>query len=352
LTSVAIDAAGASDKIREIVTGAARASLDATGAAAGSAASSAGGSVEIQLVGDERRITEQLIRMRHNPERISVVHSVAENPVRDAVRLAAEGTVEALVLTGPSGPAVAACRDLLTLLPGVPKAALSAVYPTALLHGAKGDPFTLLLDVGAALQADAGDLVTFAFLGATYARAISQNDSPRVALLAADDDLRIAPPFIAQAAARLARARGITFVGLIEAVDIPKGIADVVVADGFAGNTVIKLLDGVRELALDLAGYAQKQRLLWKIGVAMLSGVLSRIKNLTDWEQYGGAPLLGYPQVILRAHPNSDGRTIHNACRVAAKAVAADVPRGFAELAAQATSAAKPASQVPEDART
>jgi len=67
----------------------------------------------------------------------------------------------------------------------------------------------------------------------------------------------------------------------------------------------------------------------------MLSGVLSRIKDLTDWEQYGGAPLLGYPQVILRAHPDSDGRAIHNACRVAAKAVAADVPRGFAELSAQ-----------------
>lgn len=331
MTSVAIDAAGGSDKVREIVAGAARASLDAAGA------------LEIQVVGDERRITEQLIRMRHNPERISVVHSAAENPVRDAVRLAAEGAAEALVLTGPSGPAVAACRDLLTLLPGVPKAALSAVYPTALRHGAKGDPFTLLLDVGAGLQADAEDLVTFAFLGATYARAISQNESPRVALLAVDDDLSIAPPAVAQAAARLARTRGITFVGLLEAVDIPKGVADVVVADGFSGNTVIKLLDGVRDLALDLAGYAQKQRLLWKIGVAMLSGVLSRVKDLTDWEQYGGAPLLGYPQVVLRAHPDSDGRAIHNACRVAVKAVAADVPRGFAELTSQASHGAQDA---------
>ena len=107
--------------------------------------------------------------MRHNPERISVVHAAAENPVRDAVRLAAEGNAQALVLTGPSGPTIAACRDLLALLPGVPKAALSAVYPTALRHGAKGDPFTLLLDVGAAPQADADDLETFAFLGATYA---------------------------------------------------------------------------------------------------------------------------------------------------------------------------------------
>jgi glycerol-3-phosphate acyltransferase PlsX len=324
VTSVAIDAAGEGDKVREIVAGAARASLDPSGA------------VEIQVVGDERRITAQLVGMRHNPERLSVVHSSAQNPVRDAVALAAAGSVDALVLTGPSGPAVAACRELLSLLPGVPKAALSAVYPTALRHGAKGDPFTLLLDVGATPHAEAGDLEAFAFLGATYARAISLNASPRVALLAVGDDLRNAPPAIADAAERLARAPGITFVGLLEAVDIPKGAADVVVAEGFAGNTVIKLLDGVSQLALDLAGYAQKQRLLWRIGVAMLSGVLSRVKDLTDWEQYGGAPLLGYRQVILRAHPDSDGRAIHNACRVAAKAVAADVPRGFAELAARA----------------
>ena len=320
---VAIDVAGDDERLEEIVAGAARASLDAaTG-------------VELHLVGDERRITQRLVRTRHDPERIAVVHSAAPNPVRDTVRLGADRLADALVMTGPSGPTIAACRELLTLLPGVPKPALSAVYPTALRHGKKGDPFTLLLDVGAAAQADAGDLETFAFLGAAYARAISLNESPRVALLAVGGDPRAAPPAVAEAAERLARARGISFVGLLEAVDIPKGAADVVVADGFAGNTVIKLLDGVRELALDLAGYAQKQRLLWKIGLAMLSGVLSRIKDLTDWEQYGGAPLLGYRQLVLRARLGSDGRAIHNACRVAAKAVAADIPGGFADLASQ-----------------
>ena len=182
-------------------------------------------------------------------------------------------------------------------------------------------------------EASADDLVSYALLGATYARAMSQNASPRVALLAGGSEVSAAPPEVASAATRLARASGLSYVGLLEAVDIPKGIADVVVCDGYAGNTVIKLLDGVRDLVLNLAGYAQKQRLLWKLGVGMLSGVLSRVKAITDWEQYGGAPLLGYPQLVLRAHPQSNARAIHNACRVAAKAVPADLPRGYAELA-------------------
>jgi fatty acid/phospholipid biosynthesis enzyme len=223
--SVAIDAAGAPERIQAIVAGTALASLDPAG------------NLEVQVVGDERRITHQLVRMRHNPERLSVVHSGAENPVEDAVQLAADKVADALVITGPSGPALAACREILPLLPGVPKAAMSAVYPTVLRHGKKGGPFALLLDVG--------------------------------------------------------------------------------------------------ELALGLASYAQKQRLLWKIGVALLSGVLPRIKDLTGWEQYGGSPVLGFSQVILRAHPDSDGRAIHNACRVAVRAVAADEPRAFAELSGQ-----------------
>ena len=139
-------------------------------------------------------------------------------------------------------------------------------------------------------------------------------------------------PAIVLAHARLRVTPGLDFVGNIEAIDIPDGRADVVVCGGFVGNVVITLLDGVNGLVVDLARYAQKSRLLWRVGVGMLSGGLGQLKRLTDWEQYGGAPLLGYDRLLVRAHPSSGALAIQNACRVAAKAVAADLAAGLAAL--------------------
>jgi glycerol-3-phosphate acyltransferase PlsX len=201
------------------------------------------------------------------------------------------------------------------LLPGVTAPALAAVYPTALRRGRNADPFSLLLDIGATLDPSAEQLCSFAALGSVYARAISRNPRPRVALLSIDKDPSRSLPEITSAHALLHAAPGIDFVGTVEAVDIPKGEADVIVCGGFVGNVVIALLDGVNELVVDLARYGQKQRLLWRAGLAMLSGGVNQLKQLTDWE-----------------HPRSGARAIQNACRVAAKAVAADLATGFAEL--------------------
>jgi glycerol-3-phosphate acyltransferase PlsX len=320
-----------------IVAGAARASLPTS--------SGDRQGIEIVLVGDERAIAECLSRERYNPERLSVLNAARDESVQEAVRLAADGRAAAVISAGPAAMTIAACQRYLEPLAGVRRPALGAVYPTAATHGRRSDPFTLLLDVGACPDADADDLVSFALLGAAYARAISQNEVPRVALLSASAEPSAAPAAAVAAAERLVTTAGLQYVGLIEAVDVPKGLADVVVTDGFAGNTVIKLLDGVREIVLGLASYAQKERLLWKIGLRMLSGALSRVKQLTDWEEYGGAPLLGYQTVILRTHAQSEGQAIHNACRLAAKAVAADVPKAFAELRGPAPLRAEHAAQ-------
>jgi glycerol-3-phosphate acyltransferase PlsX len=319
VTTVAVDTTGGVRAPEEIIRGVAQASLDAD--------------LQILVVGDERTITKRLAETRHNPEHIEVIHVPAAQSVIDAaVKLAGEGRADVVVSAGASARAVDACRVHWRLLPGVRHPALSAVYPTALRHGERSDPFALLLDIGATLEADAETLCSFAWLGAAYAGAISQNKTPRVALLSIGEEPSRTIPAVAQASARLQRTKGFTFIGPIEAVDIPKGDADVVVCSGLMGNAVIRLLDGVNELVVDLARYAQKQRLLWRLGLGMLSGGLAQLKRLTDWEQYGGAPLLGYERLLLRAHPQSQARAIQNACRVAAKAVAADLPRRFADL--------------------
>src|SRR5439155_20372971 len=115
------------------------------------------------------------------------------------------------------------------------------------------------------------------------------------------------------------------FIGNVEGVDIPRGTADVVVCPGFVGNIVLKMLEGVSETVVGLARYAYKERLLWRIGLALLSGGISRLKEVTDWQQYGGAPILGFDKLFIKAHGRSRARAIANAAKVAAKAVQAGV---------------------------
>ena len=122
-----------------------------------------------------------------------------------------------------------------------------------------------------------------------------------------------------RAHARLRRHPRLNFVGNIEGVDIPRGSADVVICSGFVGNVVLKMLEGVSETVVRLASYAYKERLLWRAGLVMLSGGIRRMKDLTDWEQYGGAPLLGFDHLFIKAHGRSKSRAIQNAVKVAAR---------------------------------
>jgi glycerol-3-phosphate acyltransferase PlsX len=140
----------------------------------------------------------------------------------------------------------------------------------------------------------------------------------------------------------LKKVEGIEFVGNIEGVDLPKGTADVVVCDGFVGNVVLKMLEGLSETALSLAQYAAKEKLSWRLGLGMLKSGFEQLKGLTDWEEYGGAPFLGFDRLFIKAHGRSRSRALANAIKVAAKGARADLPAsiaaGLAAFAPAATS--------------
>src|SRR5262249_58435238 len=89
---------------------------------------------------------------------------------------------------------------------------------------------------------------------------------------------------------------------------------------GFLGNVVLKMLEGIGETVVELARYAYKERFIWRVGLLMLSGGLRRLKEVTDWEQYGGAPVLGFDRLLIKAHGRSRARALQNAIKVAAKA--------------------------------
>jgi phosphate acyltransferase len=238
-----------------------------------------------------------------------------------AAGLVAAGQAEALVSAGNTGASVLACARHFRLIPGVRRAALAAVYPTEIRRGAKEDPFSLLLDVGATLDCSADDLVAFAVMGAAYAARISKNERPRVALLSNGTEAGKGPKEVAGAHQILLQHGGLNFIGNVEGVDIPRGTADVVVCSGYVGNVVLKMLEGVQATVLSLARYAYKKNLLWRVALIMLSGGIKRLKEVTDWQEYGGAPLLGFDKLFIKAHGRSGERAIANAIKVAAKAV-------------------------------
>jgi glycerol-3-phosphate acyltransferase PlsX len=292
-------------------------------------------------VGDRALIDDALSQVRYTAERLAVHHApdfvaMHEKPslaldarprcsVLVAAELVREGEADAVVSAGNTGAGVLACARTFNLIPGVRRAALATVYPTAIARGEKNDPFSLILDVGATVDATADDLVAFAVMGTAYARIISKNRNPAVALLSNGTEASKGPTRVVEAHHKLSALSGVRFIGNVEGIDIPKGTADVVVCDGFVGNVCLKMLEGVSETVMELAKYAYKEKLLWRAGLAMLSSGIERIKAVTDWEQYGGAPILGFDRLFIKAHGRSKARAITNAGKVAAKAVKSEL---------------------------
>lgn len=330
MITIAVDAMGGDQAPDEVVRGAASLSLTAK-------------DLQLLLVGDAERLTTLLTGIRHTPERLAVHHAptfitmddkpsdaLAKKPdasICVAARLVADGAADALVSAGNTGAAVLACARYFRRIPGVSRAALAAVYPTEQRRGQKDDPFSLLLDVGATVEVTAEELVAFAYMGSAYSAAISKNSSPRVALLSNGTEAGKGPANIVRAYSLLEGAPGLNFIGNIEGIDIPRGTADVVVCPGFVGNIVLKMLEGVSETVVGLARQASQERFLWKLGLGLLSGGIRQLKALTDWQQYGGAPILGFDKPFIKAHGRSGAHAISNAIKVAAKCVRAELPK-------------------------
>ena len=155
-------------------------------------------------------------------------------------------------------------------------------------------------------------------MGSAYASVISDNPNPSVALLSNGAEPNKGTPTIKDAHSALVDHPSIHFIGNVEGLDLPRGTADVVVCDGFLGNVVLKMLEGVTEVVTDLAKDAYARKFLWRLGLTMLSQGLRQLRTMTDWKQYGG--LLGFDGVIIKAHGRSNARAIRNAIKVAAKA--------------------------------
>jgi glycerol-3-phosphate acyltransferase PlsX len=336
---VVVDAMGGDAGLGAVIEGVSRLTLEDN-------------AIQILLVGDVDEITDALGKQAHDPSKLQVLHSGPAIDMGDSPREALEacpdasilvamaalarGDADALVSAGHTGATILAAAQHLERIHGIRRAALAAVYPTEQRHGPKDDPFALILDVGATLSATAEDLVSFAVMGSAYAKIISDNPSPQVALLSNGAEANKGTEAIKAAHQILLKHPTIQFAGNVEGLDIPRGTVDVVVCEGFLGNVVLKMLEGVSEVVTDLAKDAYARKFLWRLGLTMLSQGLRQLQVMTDWKQYGGAPLLGFDKVVIKAHGRSNPRAIRNAIKVAAKAVdrdlAGQIKRGLEDI--------------------
>ena len=319
---IAVDAMGGDFAPDETVKGVARASLSTA--------------IECVLVGDGPRIQSILESVSYNPEHISIRHAgevigMTEPPKealrtkRDAsivvgAKLVADGHAEALVSAGNTGACILACARHFRAIKGIRKTALASVFPRQTEYPGQ-DQLALLLDVGATIRCDALDLVQFAVMGSAYARRVSKVERPRVGLLNMGAEPFKGGEVLTEAYEHLAAMPAIDFVGNIEGNDIAKGRADVIVCEGLLGNVVLKLIEGIADVVTDVASNAVKQRLMWRLGMMLLSRGIREIAHLADYTKYGGAPLLGFEHLFIKAHGRSTARAIENAVKVAAKAV-------------------------------
>jgi glycerol-3-phosphate acyltransferase PlsX len=326
MPTIAIDAMGGDLAPDVIVQGVARVSLETD--------------IQCIVVGHEQRIQKILDGVPYNPENIDIRHageviSMGESPKeairrkRDssmlvACRLVEQGKAEAMVSAGNTGAAVLACARHFPMIPGIRKAALASVYPRHVEYEGQ-DYLGLLLDVGATIHCDPAELVQFALMGSAYAKRISKIAAPHVGLLNMGRESNKGGETLVEAHARLEKVSLINFVGNVEGNDLTGGRADVIVCEGLLGNVVLKLLEGLGEALVDLTVVAQRNW-RWRAGLAMLSSGVGRLRELTDYASYGGAPILGFEHLFIKAHGRSNVSAISNAVKVAAKAVRDGVP--------------------------
>lgn len=295
-----------------------------------------GAELEILLVGDEARVRAELERQGNGfPDRLEIIHApdrvlptdspatvVRRKPDSSIVvglKLLKEGTADAFVSGGSTGAVMASSLFILRPLPGVDRPAIGTLLPTA-----KGA--TLMLDAGANVDCKPYHLVQFAHLGHIYAQDLMGRERPRVGLLNIGEEPGKGDELAVAAHELLAADEGLNFVGNVEGREIIRGDVDVIVCDGFVGNTLLKFYESVAEFIIHL--------LREELAQTETALDLDEVFRVLDYAEYGGAPLLGVNGVSIICHGQSPPRAIRNAIQVAAQAVGSSMVRHIArELA-------------------
>ncbi|MDO4503700.1 MAG: phosphate acyltransferase PlsX [Clostridia bacterium] len=308
---VIVDAFGGDNAPQEIIKGA-KLAADELG-------------YDIVLVGDEEKIKGEAIKNNVSIENMQIVHAPDVISMEDAptdilksknnssmavgLRLLAQGEGDAFVSAGNSGALCVGATLIVKRIKGVKRCAFAPVIP-------KSNGFFMLIDSGANVECRPEMLKQFGIMGSIYMKNVMTVANPRVGLVnvgtesTKGDELRFE-------AFNLLKDSNINFIGNIEAREIPADCADVVVADGFTGNIILKFYEGMAKEMFSKFKNIFVKSFKNKLASAVLMPDIQEMKKHIDYKEYGGAPLIGISKSVFKAHGNSDAKTFKNAIRLA-----------------------------------
>ena len=295
--------------------------------------------IAVTLVGDIARISTELSRyattgldiVLKNATEVVGMHDSASDAVRrkkdSSIRVAYDlvksGAADAVVSAGNSGATMAAGMFVLKRLEGIERPAIAQVFPNLQGH-------TVVLDVGGNVDCKPVHLIQFAIMGEVYARHILGIANPRVGLLSnGEEDSK--GNELTRETNLILKDVSFNYNGYVEGRDIFNGLTDVVVCDGFVGNVVLKLSEGLAEAVATMLKDEIKGSFLSKIGYLLARPAFKRFRKRVDYAEYGGAPLLGINGVGMICHGGSNAKAIKNAIRFAHENAVKKVDQRMAE---------------------
>ena len=278
---------------------------------------------EIIIVGQPDAIEKQLKKCKYKGEQISVapaheVITMEDSPVK-AIRhkkdsslvvglnMLKDGEGDMFVSAGNTGALIVGSRLLLGRIRGIDRPALASIYPD--MTG--GDP-CMLVDAGASSESKARNMLEYGLMGSVYVEKVWGRSNPRVGLvnLGAEESKGTS---VTKDAYQMLNASKLNFIGNVEGRDVPKGVCDVIVCDGFTGNVILKLTEGVSLSIFKLIKDTLKSNVKAMVGGALIKSKLSGLKDEFDYEEYGGAPVLGVSGPVIKMHGSSTARAVKSA---------------------------------------
>ncbi len=334
---IILDAMGGDNAPGEIIKGAAEALQTL---------SEGGEGLTIVAVGDEAKVREaaSAAGLAEEPGRFEIVHAgevieMCDEPARAVRRkkdssmvkgltMLADGQGDAFVSAGSTGALHVGASLIVRTVRGVKRPALATIIPGS------EKPY-LLMDCGANAECRPQMLDAFGVMGSVYMQKVQSIPRPDVALVNNGAEESKGTPLYREAHQLLKQNPHIHFAGNIEPRDIPTGKADVVVCDGFTGNVILKLTEGMAKSLLGMVKQVFLASGLTKLAYLLVRGGFSGLKKRMDSEEYGGAPLLGCTKPVIKAHGSSKARGIKNAIRQAKICVESGMTETMAAALAQ-----------------
>ena len=275
----------------------------------------------LELEGLELIEAPQIIEMEDEAK--AVLKQKADSSMAVALHLVAEGKADAVVSAGSTGAFLMGATMILKRIKGIKRPALGAVMP-----GLVG-PY-ILMDCGANAEVRPEMLNQFGLMGSIYVKNVLKIDNPKVGLANNGAEESKGTDLQREAYALLSKNSNINFAGNVEGRDIPEGICQVVVADGFTGNLILKTVEGTASFVFSLLKEMFMKNFVSKIAALLLKTGLKSLRKKMDYTEYGGAPLIGLTKPAVKAHGSSNANAIKNAIRQAMQWTAAGVTEEIA----------------------